>query len=176
MVEESNRVSQKENNMIGIYTGCDDCKKYKCCKNSGEFTKGKGYDSEAWLLPQEAEAIRNKIEDKEIDFYRAPVNGELFGRMKRNENGRCYFLGEDGCTISDVKSFDCKMYPYDILHMSSSYFLIRYTTLCEEAIWRDKKEDLDEIVKFALPYILEYGLEVDEIPDVEFEVVRKIQI
>ena len=148
----------RENIQIGVYHGCSNCSTHKCCAHSGGFVLAP-YATYPWILPEEAAIIAKIVGHS--DFYLPPLHGERFGRLIRDHTDNCPFLLPEGCGIFDHRPFDCRMYPFDILHKNGEYYLIRYTNLCDTNLQFD--DNIDQIIEMARPYYKEYSLDEEQL-------------
>ena len=153
----------------GIYKGCERCTTHSCCKKSAG-----GYFTPPWVLPIEAMKIKELVGDN-IDFFENPKEGETFGRMKRDANEDCIFLTDEGCSLLDYRPYDCKLFPYEVLHTKDGYFLVIYKHVCPNNITFD--ENYNRIIKLALQHsIPPYALEENEILAGSYKILCKLPV
>jgi hypothetical protein len=60
--------------------------------------------------------------------------------------------------IQKFRPYDCRMFPFDIIHKDNKFFLIRYVDICpEEADF--SQHNLDDVIKMAMPEAKAYAIE-----------------
>jgi len=125
------------------------------------------------LLPNEAEAISNKMKIEKEEFCKrinlAKINNDYslkdLYQMKRFEDtNSCYFYRDNKCTIYDIRPIDCRIFPYDIkLEKDGNYYLIYYKSdncqIMNENIKNIKMVSYNTrlFLRLLLPYMREWS-------------------
>ena len=112
---------------------CDTCVGFTCCSSKNNFTSSDKDGNSVWVTKEEIDLIKDKLHGS-LDIFEYPVEGAMFGRMYRKEDGSCYFLSKQGCYIYDYRPWDCKMFPYDYDLIDGDLWLVKHVNLCPEHV------------------------------------------
>lgn len=82
------------------------------------------------LLRREAEQI-SKATSQPTSKFAVKIEGRAPYRyeMKKTEDGKCMFLGNNRCTIYSVRPLICRFYPFELSSYSGKYRFL-YTEEC----------------------------------------------
>jgi len=67
-----------------------------------------GRDRRVMLLEKDLERLKAAGEQ---GFY-TPIDGDRFVAVTKKRDGRCVFLGEEGCRVYETRPLLCRMYPF----------------------------------------------------------------
>jgi Fe-S-cluster containining protein len=51
--------------------------------------------------------------------------------MKKNENGKCFFLKDNNCTIYEIRPLICRFYPFELKNLGNNRYSFSYTNKCK---------------------------------------------
>lgn len=109
------------------FSFCRTCTKAdRCCTALGPHS-----DLPAPILTRaEADRIRSRVGKQVRDFVTPVAESRTIVRLVTNADGSCIFHRVGRCTIYDVRPFDCKVFPLDILLINQRYCWVVYTAFC----------------------------------------------
>ncbi|MFP3951635.1 MAG: YkgJ family cysteine cluster protein [Candidatus Bathyarchaeia archaeon] len=95
---------------VGLRWRCTNCG--ACCRNPEDR------DRRILLLPTDISRLRGVIES---EFYNTVEGREPFVAEMVKSDGKCVFLGADGCEIYDNRPLICRTYPFWIERIDQSF-------------------------------------------------------
>ena len=93
----------------GLTWSCINCG--RCCRDT------EGWERRVLLLEKD---ITRLEEAGEQGFYEQTDEGKFVAVMKK-EDGRCVFLGENGCMVYEDRALLCRMYPFYVERQGDVY-------------------------------------------------------
>jgi len=169
--KENDKKSTKKN----TYIGCSGCNlEYNCCNSSAKSKIGA-----ALIHESEIEGISKATGLSKDEFYLFPnphYDNHPLGCVRSQSDGGCIFLGKKGCTISEVKPYDCLLFPYFILKKDDHYWLARLTVFCDFHPEEESMKEAEKLAKklFKLKIIEEYANDAKNLSDAWYETHSKI--
>ncbi|MCW4015507.1 MAG: YkgJ family cysteine cluster protein [Candidatus Bathyarchaeota archaeon] len=84
------------------------------------------------LLKTDAERISNKTL-LDINEFAEQVSGcePYIYKMKKPEDGKCFFLENNRCTIYEIRPLICRFYPFKLDNLGNNRYIFSYTNKCE---------------------------------------------
>ena len=101
----------------GLRWRCTRCG--RCCMDV------EGWDRRVLLLKKDV----RRLEAIEQQGFREPADEGKFVAVMRKIEGRCLFLGEDGCKLYESRPLLCRMYPFYVERQGGVY-IIGFGTEC----------------------------------------------
>lgn len=135
---------------------CRDCSE-PCCSDCGIGS----IILPPFLTAFDIRRIRNSgmVDDEFFEECQNPITGNTVTTLKHTKGHDCMFLNkkEQGCSIFEIRPFDCRLFPLDITKIGNEYLWILYNHCClpEDAV----PTLLDSAKREILPYLM------DDLPD-----------
>jgi Fe-S-cluster containining protein len=95
----------------GLNWSCRRCG--RCCMDV------EGWDRRVLLLEKD---IR-RLEAAGEQGFHIPADEDRFVAVMRKRDGRCVFLGEDGCRVYEARPLLCRMYPFYVERRGDVYVM-----------------------------------------------------
>ena len=95
----------------GLRWGCTRCG--RCCMDA------EGWDRRVLLLGKDVA----RLEEAGEQGFHEPTAQDRFVAVIRKEDGRCVFLGEDGCRVYEDRPLLCRMYPFYVERQGDVYVI-----------------------------------------------------
>jgi Fe-S-cluster containining protein len=102
---------------------CNNCG--RCCGDTKDKVR------HILLLKTDVDRITNKTLLEAPEFIE-----EVFGfepyifQIRKSENGRCFFLKKNRCTIYKIRPLICRFYPFQLKNIGKNRFSFSYTNKC----------------------------------------------
>jgi len=113
---------------------CGNCSHKNCCTDSAV----------PLVFSEDLKKIKKKDPRYIIHIKTIEINGKPVNAIKKKDGStECVFWDGQtgGCTIYDSRPIDCKLYPFDILHVNDSYHWIVYSCN-KDSDWKWSEEHL----------------------------------
>jgi len=85
----------------------------RCCRDI------EGWDRRVLLLEKDITRLEKQGEK---DFFEPTDEGKFIAVMKKKD-GRCVFLGENGCMVYEDRALLCRMYPFYVERQGDVYVI-----------------------------------------------------
>jgi Fe-S-cluster containining protein len=97
----------------------------RCCGDTEEHTR------QIFLLKREAERISNQT-SLDINKFADKVSGfePYIYQMKKPEDGKCFFIEKNRCTIYQIRPLICRFYPFQLENLGNTRYMFSYTVKC----------------------------------------------
>jgi Fe-S-cluster containining protein len=80
----------------------------------------------------DAERISNKTLLSIHEFAEQVPNCEPYSyQMRKPEDGKCFFLENNRCTIYEIRPLICRFYPFQLENLRNNRYSFSYTNKCE---------------------------------------------
>lgn len=121
--------------------------------------------SDVWETPVFTERTKEILVEKCPEAEFAP-KGDGYalrvGKIEKDELFRCPALTENGCMLGDDKPFDCRIWPYRIMHIGGRR-AITIASICEEMYNRPLSQLVEFLKEGLAEKIFDYAHEHPEI-------------
>jgi Fe-S-cluster containining protein len=106
-----------------IRFGCERCG--LCCGDTEKKVRS------VLLLRIEAEHISQKTSLSLYEFVENIEDSEPYVyRLKKNADGKCMFLKDNGCTIYQMRPLICRFYPFELRSNNCNEYVFAFTEEC----------------------------------------------
>ena len=102
---------------------CNKCS--RCCSETEDSVR------HILLMKTDAQRISNKILI-DINEFVEKISGyePYIYEMKKTEDGKCFFLENNLCSIYEIRPLICKFYPFQLRKIGNNRFSFSFTNKC----------------------------------------------
>jgi Fe-S-cluster containining protein len=102
---------------------CNQCG--RCCGDTEDRVR------HIMLLKTDVASISNELLLKSHEFAEKISDFEPYiYEMKKTEDGKCFFLENNLCTIYEIRPLICRFYPFQLENLGNNRYSFSYTNKC----------------------------------------------
>lgn len=110
---------------------CNRCS--RCCGDTEDENR------HVLLLKNDAERISKSTLLDIYKFAEKVTGSEPYGyEMRKNENGKCFFLKNNLCAIYKIRPLICRFYPFQLKDLGNNNYSFSYTDRCPGIVKKTK--------------------------------------